>query len=278
MNQTRNIIYFFIMCLAVAACTKDDIPDPYQPVDLSKINRLDFISGNDSSIYVFDANMILTSGRDNNASGIAGYEWFTMEYADQDNKHLSGAIYRTASSPDGHMTERQMTYSLDERNMLSKVTREDWASKSFSFVYDDKYRLSQLTMNDNNTINRYSITYDDQSNVTSVEVYRKVSNVEGTSKTEFSGYDGKQNPFRFLINAFYAPFFSSNNGAIFYGKVPLGMLLSKNNPGKAIEYIKDGDTYSESGTEINYSYEYGNNNYPASVTGGGLSLNIKYHQ
>ncbi len=281
MNQTlKHIIYFSVVCLAIVACNKDDIPDPYQPVTLPKISRLDFINGNDSSVFIFDANMILTSGRDNNATGIYGYEWYTVQYSDSEKKHLAGAVYNVSKQQDGHRDEYKASYSRDERNMLSKVTREsdDWKSRSFSFGYDDQYRLSQLTMNDDQTVNRYTIVYDDRSNVTSVEVYQKVSTVEGTTKWEFSGYDSNPNPFRFLVNAFYAPVFSSNNGPITYNTISssLGLLLSQNNPAKVISYTKTGDDW-EKLSEATYSYEYGSDNYPVSISGG-LSLSIEYHK
>ena len=277
-NVFKQIIYFFFICLAVIACNKDGIPDPYQPETLQKINRLDFISGNDSSIFIFDNDMILVSGRNNTLTGIKGYEWFTMEYADNDRKLLSGAVYNTASDPDGHRTERKVSYSRDDRNMLSKVTREEWGSRSYTFTYDDKYRLTQLMMNETNIINRFSITYDDRSNVSSVEVYKKVSDVEGTSKIEFSGYDNNSNPFRFLVNVFYAPVFSSINGAVYFGKIEssLGLLLSRNNPANASFYTKNDENWDED-SSWSYSYTIGENSYPSAITGGGLSLKIEFH-
>ena len=262
----------------MTVCNKDGIPDPYQPEALPKINQLNIISGNDSSIFIFDADMALVSGRNNTLTGIKGYEWFTMEYADTEHKLLSGAEYNTASDPNGHRTQRKVSYSRDERNMLSKVTREEWASKSYTLTYDDKYRLTQLTLNESNVVNRYTITYDDRSNVSSVEIYKKASDVEGNSKVEFSGYDNKTNPFRFLVNVFYAPVFSSNNGAIFFGKIEssIGLLLSKNNPEKAVRYEKNGNDWQE-GTTIFYTYTSGENDYLVSISGGGLSLTIEYH-
>ena len=271
-------IYCLVVVVAVAACNKDDNPDPYQPVTLPKINRLDLINGNDSTIYIYNANMVLTSGRDNTMTGIKGYEWFTMEYADEACQQLSGALYKVANDPSAHMTERQVTYARNNRNMLATVTREEWASKSFSFSYDDQYRLTQLTLNESGAINRYTIAYDNRSNVSSIEIYRKVSDVEGNVKQEFSGYDNHLNPFRFLANVFYAPVFSSNNGAVFFNKMSLslGSLLSVNNPGSVMSYIKNGNDWEEDGS-LDYVYEYSPNNYPVSISGNGLSLEIKYH-
>ncbi len=277
----KHIFYFLVISMAVIACNDDDIRDPYQPVTLPKINQLNFISGNDSSIFIYDADMIMTSGRDNTLTGIKEYEWFTMEYTDTDRKQLSGATYNISDDPvTGRRTERKATYSRDDRNMLAKVTRDgtDWDSKSFSFSYDDQYRLTQLTLNAPNTVNRYTIAYDGRSNVSSVELYQKASNVEETYKYEFSEYDSQSNPFYFLVNVFYAPVFSSNDGAVFFNKMSssLGLLLSKNNPGKVVKHKKDGSNWVEDGTPIEYSYRYGENNYPVSISGSGLSLIIEY--
>ena len=267
-SSLRHRIVLFI-CMAIffaTACNKDDIPDPYVPESFSKkITRLDFIYGNDSTIYMFDANMMLTSGRDNIVVGSSGYEWFTMLYSG--NGHLTGAEYNVSSSSTGHRNPYQVTYSSDKRDMLSKISFGDWKTKTFSFSYDESYRLIQLTMNDVQTMNRYTIAYDDNSNVISIEMYAKVADVEGTTKIDYSEYDANPNPFRYLVNVFYAPYFSSGNGAIFYNKIPLGMLLSKNNPGKA---VKDGII-----TE--YQYLLGEDNYPVGITGEGLSLTVKYY-
>jgi len=276
MSKVRNIIYLFVTGMVVVACNKNDNSEPYQPVPLPKIDRLEFISGNDSSIFIFDKNMVLTSGR-NNTFNPKGYEWFTVKYADVECQQLMGAEYIVANDPDGRMTEREVTYSRDKRNMLSRVTREEWASKSYSFSYDDQNRLTQLTLNEPNTLNRYTIVYDEKSNVSSIELYQKVSNTEGTVKHEFLDYDSNPNPFRFLVNVFYAPVFSSNNGTLFFNKMSssLGLLLSKNNPGEVIRYAKKGDDWEETASS-KYSYESGWNNYPVHISGGGLSLEIKY--
>lgn len=273
----KHISYFFVISMAVIACNDDDIRDPYQPVTLPKINQLNFISGSDSSIFIYDNNVVMTSGRDNTIAGIKGYEWFTMEYVDTDRKQLSGAEYNVASDPDGHRTERKVTYSRDDRNMLAKVTREEWDSKSYSFSYDDQYRLIQLTLNEPNTINRYTIAYDDRSNVSSVELYQKASNSGETYKYEFSEYDSQSNPFYLLVNAFYAPVFSSNDGAVFFNKISssLGLLLSKNNPGKIASYSKNGNDWEADRASI-YIYQYNENNYPVSISGNGLSLIVEY--
>lgn len=276
MKNQSKYIFFLTINMAMIACNKDDIRDPYQPVTLPAINQLNFIYGNDSSVFIFDDGMILTSGRDNTLS-VSAFEWFAMEYADADRKQLSGALYKTASDPTAHMTERKVTYSRDDRNMLAKLTREEWDSKSFSFSYDEQYRLSQLTLNMPNTVNRYTITYDDLSNVATVESYRKVSDIEGTDKYEFSGYE-KSNPFYFLVNVFYAPVFSSNNGTVFFDKMSssLGLLLSKNNPGKVVKYAKNGNKWEESGSDT-YSYLYdAADKYPVHISGGNLELTVEY--
>ena len=275
--QFSILNFFFIAGMMLVACNKEKVSDPYQPVTLSHINRLDLISGNDSSILIFDAGMVLTSGK-NNTVNPKGYEWFTMKYADVECQLLTGAEYNVANDPAGHRTERAVTYSLDKRNMLSKVTREDWASKSFSLSYDAQFRLIQLTFNDLGAVNRYTIAYDDRSNVSSVELYQKASNVEGTEKHEFLDYDSNTNPFYFLVNVFYAPVLSSNNGVIFFDKLSksLGVLLSKNNPRKVVRYLQNGKDWEEIGTS-SYSYEYGENNRPVSIAGEGLSLKIEYH-
>ncbi|MDR1171236.1 MAG: hypothetical protein LBL24_02155 [Bacteroidales bacterium] len=274
----KHISCFLVISIAAITCNDDDIRDPYQPVALSKINQLNFISGNDSSIFIYDADMILTSGRDNTFTGIREYEWFTMEYADTEHKQLSGAEYNVSDDPvTGHRTERRAAYSRDDCNMLAKVTREEWDSKSFSFSYDDRYRLIQLTLNAPNTVNHYTIAYDDQSNVSSVELYQKAARAEGYFKHEFSEYDSKSNPFHFLVNVFYAPVFSSSDGAVFFDKMSssLGLLLSKNNPGKVVNYTKNENDWEKGGTST-YSYQYGENNYPVGISGNGLSLAVEY--
>lgn len=258
------------------ACNEDDIPDPYVPVNFSKkITRIDFISGNDSTVYKFDSDMKLTSGRDNNATGIGGYEWFTMQYSG--SGHLTGAVYVTADNPFAHAETYQVTCSSDDRDMLSRISFGDWrprTSRTFSFSYDADYRLAQLTMNDGDaqTINRYTMVYDDNSNVTSVEIYKKSSYAESTTKIDYGDYDTDlQNPFRYLVNVFYAPYFTSGNGAIFYDKIPLAMLLSKNTPGKAVETT---DTQTETSE---YKYQLGDDGYPVGISGGGLFLTVKYY-
>lgn len=276
MYHSLRYVILFITSVLIISCNKDDIPDPYQPENLPVVNRIDFISGIDSSVYVFDANMNLTKGRDNHAQGITGYEWFTMQYS-SDGKQLTGAEYEVSRQIDSHKDPIPVSYSRDDRNMLSRVTREGW-TKTLSFAYDENYRLKQVTVKDANGYEqRYTITYSG-SNVSSVEEYLNLPN-EKYVKTEYSDYDNNPNPFRFLVNVFYAPMFSSVYGVARYDNIPFGMFLSANNPKTAVEYTKnESNEYIATGNSATFSYEYDEENkYPVQISGGGLNLEVKYY-
>ena len=267
----RVIDYFFVVCVVLAACNKKENPYPYQAVTLPQISRLDFISGNDSSIFIYDANMIMTSGRGNQAGNAAWKESFVLEYRDD---LLTGATYEYALS--GRNETREVTFSRHDDHMLSKVTSQTW-TKNLTFSYDD-YRLSQFTIIDGRTENRYSILYLG-SNVVSVELYKKSENGgEMTTKTIYDEYDSNMNPFRYLVNVFHAPAFASNYGTVRYDVIPLGLLLSANVPGTAAQFEKQGDDWVETGDTGHYQVSV-ENNHPVGISGGDLSLSFKieYH-
>ena len=268
---------FLCVCVTgvvVIACNRDDISDPYQPVTLPKIDRLDFVNGNDSSIFIYHTDKVLTSGRDNYIPGSGSgsmYEWFTMQYTG--NGLLNGAVYDVASSPTDHKDFFQATFSRNNRNMLSKITRED-SKMTVSLSYDD-IKLTRITVTGDQVENRYTIEYSGE-NVSSVEIYRKVANVEGTTREDFSDYDTYPNPFYFLVNTFYAPAFASKYGPVRFDYIPLGFLLSANNPKTITKYAKNGNDWEKDGNSI-YVYEYDDHHYPVSISGEGLSLTIKYY-
>ncbi len=271
---SRRQFFFLILCVGaffLVSCSKDNIPDPYQPVNLPKIQQLDVVNGNDSSLYYFDANMLLISGKNNTSGNSSWQESYTVNYQ---GDQLIGATYEYVQQ--GRNQTRTATYSRDERNILSKVTSEGW-TQSISFSYDEYYRLTQVTVFDNDVVSRYTISYNEQSNVSSVECYRNTPS-DSYTKWDYSDYDTMQNPFRFLINVFYAPAFSSNYGPVRYATIPLGMLLSVNNPGKMIEYVKTGDTYAASGNQDVYQYEYDGENYPTKININQWSLEVKYYR
>ena len=259
------------MSLALVACNKTDNPDPYQPVTLPQISRLDMISENDSSIFYFDSNMILTSGRGNKAENTAWKESFVMEYRDD---LLTGATYEYVLA--GRNETREVTFSRNDYRMLSKVTSQTW-TKNLTFSYDD-YRLSQITLIDGRTENRYSILYLG-SNVVTVELYKKSENGgETATKTIYDAHDSNMNPFRYLVNVFHAPAFASNYGTVRYDLIPLGLLLSANIPGTAAQYEKQGDDWVKIGDNKPYHVSI-ENNRPVSISGGDLSVSLKteYH-
>jgi hypothetical protein len=136
--------------MAMVTCNKND--PTYQPVTLPNINRLDFINGNDSSIFIYDANMVLTSGRGNHVVNNAWKESFVMEYR---KDLLTGATYEYVLA--GRNDTRDVTFSRNNLNMLSKLTCSTW-TKTLTFLYDD-YRLTQITIADARSENRYSILY-----------------------------------------------------------------------------------------------------------------------
>ncbi|MDR1864120.1 MAG: hypothetical protein LBR08_00945 [Bacteroidales bacterium] len=237
----------------LCSCNKDTIPEPYQPVDLPHVSRIDFIAGSDSSVFVYDGDMLLRSGR-NHTADVNERERFAMQYSE--NNRLSGAEYEVVQGL--RLNPVAVTYSRDERNMLSKVTREGW-NKTFTFSYDDHYRLHLITVTVPEGVNRYTVTYDGQSNVAAVELYQKISETEGITKWTYGEYDAHPNPFRFLVNVFFAPAFSSGCGAVRYDNLPLGMLLSVNNPGKVTE-----ERNGENNLTV-FRYEYGEDNFPEMI-------------
>jgi hypothetical protein len=156
--------------------------------------------------------------------------------------------------------------------MLSVMKREDW-NKTYTFTYDTQFRLIFFSIQlPQNGVNNYTIEYDDHSNVVAVERYSSISGTTGTIRTEYSGYDNHPNPFRLLVNVFYAPVFASSYGALRWEAIPLGMLLSANNPGKESRE-----------TETLYQYEYdGTNGYPVAISNnagnGTFPLSIEYYK
>jgi len=269
-----KIINFFCMMvvsIVVVTCNKDNPSEPYQPVALPGINRLDFICGNDSSIFIYDANMVLTSGRGNQNGNSAWKETFVMEYR---NDLLTGATYEYVLA--GRNDTRDVTYNRNDFNMLSKLTCSTW-TKTLTFSYDD-YRLTQIKITDARTENRYTIVYLGL-NVISVELFRKSENGgETTTKTMYDDHDSNMNPFRYLVNVFHAPAFASAYGSIRYDLVPMGLLLSANIPGTAAQYVKNGDDWVETEGASNYHVSV-ENNRPVGISGGDLSipLKIEYH-
>ena len=252
--------------IAVVTC-KDKPSDPYQPVTLPNINRLDIINGNDSSIFVFDANMTLTSGRSNQVGNNAWKESFVMEYR---NDLLTGATYEYVLA--GRNDTRDVTFKRNDFNMLSKLTCSTW-TKTLSFSYES-YRLTQITITDASTENRYTIVYLGL-NVVSVELYKKSENGgEVTTKTIYDDHDSNMNPFRYLVNVFHAPAFASTYGPVRYDMIPMGLLLSANIPGTAAQYEKNGDDWIEIGGISNYHVSV-ENNRPVSISGGDLSFSLK---
>ncbi|MDR2037109.1 MAG: hypothetical protein LBQ60_04230 [Bacteroidales bacterium] len=269
--MNKYILLLVAFC-SLFSCKDDDPVDPYIPVNLPSIQKITFTEGQDSSIFVYDQDMRLLSGKCKNFGGMSGEEKFTVHYSDQG--HLAGAKYEVLQG--SRYSEFSVNYSLNDRNMLSGLTREDW-TKSLSFSYDEHYRLVQLTVHlPQNGINRYTISYDDQSNVSSVELYLKIADVEGYTKTEYDQYDGSPNPFSYLVNVFYAPVFSSNYGPVRYDALSLGMLLSANNPGKITEYRKEGEAYVLTSSTL-LEYTYADDRYPVEITGDSFSLKVGYH-
>jgi hypothetical protein len=251
------------------ACSKDEIQGVYQPEELSGLRQLKFSNGSDSSIYIFDAAMTLVSGRGNTAGSNEWQESFEMKYQD---KLLTGAEYQFPLL--GRDSWRTVSYARNSRNMLSNVDGEDM-NRSISCSYDDRYRLTQIFDEFKGGANRYTIAYDDRSNVSSVELYRSMPT--GTyTKWEYGDYDTCENPFRFLVNVFYAPVFSSKYGPVRYDAIPLGMLLSVNNPREATRYERAGDgEYPAAGAAEKYSYTCNDDRYPVRVDGA-FSLTIEY--
>jgi hypothetical protein len=263
-NFKMRINKYHIIILLIAslfmACNKDKMPDLYRPVTLPEIQRIDFISKKDTSVFIYNDRMLLQSGRCN-SSGF-GAEWLTLRYSE--NNQLTGAEYEILLGQ--RYNAQTATYSRNERNLLSKVIRDDWEDQTFSFSYDEKHRLTLITINlPQNGTNRYTISYDELSNVSSVERYAKIAETEGETKWTFSDYDLQPNPFGFLVNVFYAPAFSSAYGPVRYDNIPFGLLLSKNNPGKMMEYQKNGNDYALQSTN-SFRYEYGEDDYPISIT------------
>jgi hypothetical protein len=255
--------------MTAITCNEDNIRDPYRPVILPKINRLNFISGNDSSIFIYNTDMIMTSGRDNNVRNNGWKESFVMEYQ---NSLLTGATYEYLM--DERKQTRNVAYKRNDFNMLSTVVSETW-TKSLSLSYDESYRLIQIYMKEGSTENLYAITYDG-SNVATVELHQISENGgESNTRVEYTDYDSNANPFHFLVNVFYAPAFASAYGPVRYDNLPLGMLLSANNPTTAVQYVKNGDNWGNDGTTIDYLYEYEDND-PVNISGGGVSLRIEY--
>ena len=156
--------------------------------------------------------------------------------------------------------------------MLSKVTSQTW-TKTLTFSYND-YRLTQITITDARTENRYFILYLGL-NVVSVELFRKSENGgEMTTKTIYADHDSNMNPFRYLVNVFHAPAFASAYGPVRYDVIPMGLLLSANIPGTAAQYVKNGNDWVETEGASNYHVMV-ENNRPVSISGGDLSLQLK---
>jgi major membrane immunogen (membrane-anchored lipoprotein) len=271
-NMARYILFIplSLVFLFLASCSKDKIPEPYQPVDMPSISRIDFICDRDSSVYFFNENMVLTSGRGNTAGNNAWKESFTLEYS---GELLTGAAYEYIESS-GRIQERKAVFSRNDRNMLSKVACENTGIPQTTLAYDDRYRLTQISFQiDDSYAALYTVTYDDNSNVSSVEEYKRVP-VDSYIKWEYGNYETgeKINPFRFLVNVFHAPVFSSQYGALFHSKIfssnnfhLLGLILSKNNPGTAVKSVKEADEYKLENVSRSYIYEYDDDGYPLAV-------------
>ncbi len=262
-----------ISILLVSACSKDDIPDPYQPKALPAITRLNVISGLDSSIYFFNSRTQLSSGRNNSVGyGNSSRESYSIEYS---NDLLVGADYENWL---GSRTQpRRVTYSRNDRNMLATVSSDEKSDGAFSLSYNDQYLLSQIIYTDaQSTISKYTITYDANANVSVVELHTQGSAViEKYEKWEYQSYDSHPNPFYFLVNVFYAPVFSSTRGPVLSQTIPLGSLLSVNNPGAFMKYTKSSSS-DEYGSGMGYPYTYtydDNNEYPVEVSVG---VNLKF--
>ena len=267
-----QVVVCLVSSLYMLSCNDDDIPEVYQPQSLPAMRQINYIQNKDSSIYLFDQSMQLTSGRCN-TMGFSGKELFTMEYSAAG--YLSGAEYTIQASRNNLYL---VSYSLNDRNMLSKVTREE-RSETISLGYDGDYRLTQVTVNtETGAMTRYTIEYDGSNNVASVEKFMAYPS-DSYTKWEFGDYDVHNNPFRFLVNVFFAPAFSSAYGPVRYdndSNINFAMLLSRNNPGGAIEYRKDTEgNYLATGVTQEYNYDYNDDKYPVAISGG-ITLNIEY--
>ncbi|MDR1668289.1 MAG: hypothetical protein LBS03_11480 [Bacteroidales bacterium] len=243
------------LVLLLVACKGEEVA-VYEPELLPAFRRVDFVTaGGDSSIFVYDGQMQLLSGRCHSAT--FGRERFTMQYSDG---RPTGAEYETVIGTRDNPVP--VSFSLNRHNMLLTLTREGW-DKTFTFTYDDRFRLISFSVQlPQNGIYSSTISYDEQSNVSAVERYSNISGTQGATRTEFSDYDRHPNPFRLLVNVFYAPLFASAYGPLRYDNlgIPSGMVLSVNNPGKIIEYPDTGSSY-----ERIFEYRYDSNGYPVSI-------------
>ncbi|MDR1154379.1 MAG: hypothetical protein LBL04_06685 [Bacteroidales bacterium] len=270
MKSIVKYILYLSVIMAATACNDDNIRAPYRPVTLPKISRLNIISGSDSSVFIYNTDMILTSGRDNSEGNSAWKESFAMEYQ---NSLLTGATYEYLM--DERKQTRNISYKRNDFNMLSTIVSETW-TKGLSLSYDESYRLIQIYMKDGSTENLYVITYNGP-NVATVELHQISENGgESDTRTEYTAYDSNANPFHFLVNVFHAPAFASAYGPVRYDSLPLGMLLSANNPTASVSYVKNGEHWENNGTPVDYMYEYADND-PVTISGGGVSLVIEYH-
>ncbi|MDR2848841.1 MAG: hypothetical protein LBV39_07040 [Bacteroidales bacterium] len=266
MKHCHYYIFLWAITFVAAACERDEKQEPYLPESLPSFQQVNFSGATDTSVVLFNGDMQLLHGRNTTTS--FGQERFTMQYAGSD---LTGMEYESKSKSGTHYNLLSVSFSCNKHNMMSSLKREDW-NKTYTFTYDKQFRLIFFSIElPQNGVNNYTIEYDDRSNVVAVERYSSIAGTEGTIRTEYSGYDSHPNPFRLLVNVFYAPVFASSYGALRWEAIPLGMLLSANNPGKTTE---------SRGTETSYQYEYGANDYPVSIKDnagtGTFPLNIEY--
>jgi hypothetical protein len=264
-----NKFHLCLLAFLLAACKEEEVRT-YTQEDLPAFRRVDFVTaGGDSSVFVYDEHMQLVSGRCNSIA--FGNERFTMQYSDG---RLTGAEYETRIG--ARYSPVPVNFSLNRHGMLQTVVREGW-DKTFTFAYDDRFRLISFSVQlPQNGVYSNAITYDEQSNVSVVERFSSISGTQGTTRMEFSDYDRHPNPFRLLVNVFYAPLFASAYGPLRYDNIgiPLGMILSVNNPGKMIEYPGAGNS-----RESVFDYRYNSDGYPVSISrpaDSSFPLSIKY--
>ncbi|MDR0714307.1 MAG: hypothetical protein LBF89_08635 [Bacteroidales bacterium] len=245
----------WLLAFLLAACNEEDV-QTYEPETLPTFRRVDFVTvRNDSSIFMYDEHMQLIAGRCNSVS--FGQERFTMQYSDG---RLTGAEYETSIGT--RYNPAPVDFSLNRHGMLQAVVREGW-DKTFTFTYDDRFRLVSFSVQlPQNGVYNNTVSYDEQSNVSVIERFSSISGIQGSARMEFSDYDRSPNPFRLLINVFYAPLFASAYGPLRYDNtgISLGLILSVNNPGKIVEYPDAGGSY-----ESIFEYSYGPDNYPVSI-------------
>jgi hypothetical protein len=250
-----------LLALTVAAC-KNDEAERFSPEKLTSCQSLTFKSDSrDSTRLEFDGDMNLVAGYTYSISTAGGSERFAFRYDDNDVFTSVGFEQLQGT----HWSETDARLSLNDHGMAGSFT--NGSKPTLTFTYDEQFRLIVLAIElGGGGENRYTIDYDEQSNVSQVAWYSSIPNglgaTEGITTYEFSDYDNRQNPFRMMVNAFYLPAFATTYGVIQYNRFPLGMLLSKNNPGMMVETVVG----RERADTTRFSYAYDNSNYPARIT------------